>query len=456
MNKTFLLIQAKNLAAIALPISAGRLINIAGNFIVMMMVAQYGKQQLAAGMLAVSSTIAVQTFASTIFYAIAIRIRYCYGQNQPLHTVGRLVNNSIWLALVIGIIAVLALDNMDKLLVALGQERELVSLAKGYFHYAALAMLPLLIMTIFGQFHIGIGKPRFALLVEAISLPLNLLIAYGTVSGHFGLPASGLAGVSQANLAVQSLMSIAVLISVYFQPANRPYQLFSNLFRIDWSICRSLLTLGLPIGLQFGGELSAMAAASYLMGYYGVDAMAALQISNQYSIIIIMLNFGLAQALSLVVSEAYGRQETAESIALILKAALLLFMLYMVPVIILFSTCYSRFAEFYLGVGALQPHFEYLIQAFFTISALFLILDGIRNAISSALRGLHDSRTASRINLTTLWLISLPASGLAVFVFNGSPVTLRLSFMSGFIVAVFWLVRPLTRHFQSSLDFSAA
>jgi len=431
----------RSILAIAVPISAGRLLNIFASVVTMMMVARVGRQELAAGLLAVSNTIIIMTLTSTIFYAVGIRIRYQTQVSSPVD-IGVLAKNGFFLAVLIAAPAALATAQMDRVLLAFRQDPQLVSFTVDYFYYAGLSMFPLLALMVIGQFYIGIGKPSFALNIELISLPLTILASYGFVLGHFGLPRLGLSGVALANVLVQSIVLIVAII--YLNYKNQAYQLFKAPFFPNWQLCRNLLTLGLPIGIQFGGELAAMAVAVYFMGYFGIDALAALQIANQYSIMVIMLSFGLAQALSLKVSELFGDNESGHVlIKQYLYATLLLLMAYILPIIILFCTMASGFARFYLGVSYLAPDFLYQVRMFFAVSAIFLFLDGIRMIFSGVLRGLHHTSTATWINLASLWLISLPASWFAAFVCKGGPIALRVWFLSGFLVAVILLAMYL-------------
>lgn len=437
MTQNSLLSILRHIVVIALPLSAGRLLNILSNFISMMMVAQCGKNELAAGFLAFSSTIAVVTSVVTVFYALSIRIRYYRGQNNNQVTIGILVKNGFFIAMILAIPAALIISNMDKMLLFIGQEPSLIYLTKKYFYYAGIGIFPFLALSIISQFYVGIGKPHMALIIELVSFPLTILLSYTLILGHFGFPKLGLTGVSLATLWVQTIILLASLIMVQMSKTNHVYGLFKKPFIPSWPVCRAMLVLGLPIGIQFGGELAAIAVSTYFMGYFGVDALAALQITSQYSIIVIMLSVGLAQALSLLVSEEYGKPKTSNLlIKKHLQASMLLLMLYIIPVTILFCTQSTRFAEFYMGTKNLRPDFISLIQVFFILSALFLFFDGIRYLLSGTLRGLHNSQTATRINLATLWFISVPVSWMIVFIFDGGPIALRIGFLSGFIIAV--------------------
>ena len=444
----------RRLIALTIPLSAGRLLNIISQFIAMMMVAQLGKKELAAGYLAVSGTITVLTLTSTLFYAVGIRVRYAQHQENSALIIGHLVRNGIFMALVLAIPASFAITYLDELLFALGQDPQLIHLTHDYFLYMGLSMFPTLLLMVIGQFYIGIGKSSFTLIIEVISLPLMILASYGMVLGHFGLSQSGLGGVGLAQLLVQSIILIGSCVYMFCSPNTKPYQLFKKIIHPDWITCRSILSLGLPIGIQFGGELTVMAAANCLMGYFGVEALAALQISSQYALIVFMISLGLTQALSLTISEFYGQANTDyKLIKQYTLASFLLLLVYLVPTTLIFCTLSAELAKHYLQVVTLQPEFEYLVAAFFALSALFLFVDGIRNLLSAILRGLHDSQTATRINLAALYFVSLPISGLAVFVYKTDPVGLRVGFLSGFVAAVLLLALHL---YQKISRISAA
>ncbi|KTC96137.1 MATE family efflux transporter [Legionella erythra] len=419
---------------LALPISLSRLLHVFGHFIVMMMVARQGDDQLAAGSLAISSYMTVLTLTSSIFYAIGILIR---SQPQPSAQTGKLISNALFLATALALPGALSLIYMDKLLLLLHQDTALVALTREYFFFSALGLFPMLWLTVILQFYLGTGKAQVALWLEMLGLPLTLLIAYMLVPGHFGLPQWGLAGVSLASLMVQMILLCGVL---YFLLRKNPLLRRFSL-TIDWPLCTKILKLGLPIGIQFGGELAVMACATYLMGYFGTNALAALQITNQYALVVFMLNFGLSQALALTISEAQRTQYAP--VSAIILAALCLFAAYIVPVIVVFAVFSRQLTCFYIGTDSFPPAFYALSTAFFLLSAGFLVVDGLRNLLTCALRGFHDSRNPGRINLLSLWGVSLPLSAVAAFGLHGGPIGLRLGFLSGFIVAVMLLSHNL-------------
>ncbi len=85
---------------------------------------------------------------------------------------------------------------------------------------------------------------------------------------------------------------------------------------------------------------------------------------------------------------------------------------------------------------------------FFAIATVVLFIDGVRNILSGALRGLHDSNSPMKIGVSCLWLISLPVCYLVGFVLHGGPVGLRIGFGSGFIVACILLYLRLRKKWE--------
>jgi len=236
-------------------------------------------------------------------------------------------------------------------------------------------------------------------------------------------------------------------------PYGRKYQLFEDIFNIDFPLCKKILLLGIPIGVQFSAEIMAMTIATYFLGEFGVDALAASQIVGQYAVIIIMIILGFSQALALLISRDFHNNNVSH-----VKH-------YFWAAILPLGLCLVVIGYFFIGhpillmrlfvTTNLANHVEiyYLGTAFFAIAFAFLTIDSLRNLLSGALRGMHDSKTPMRIGVLCLWFISLPFCYVVGFWLHGGPIGLRLSFILGFALACFWLwVRLQKRITESSLN----
>jgi len=190
-----------------------------------------------------------------------------------------------------------------------------------------------------------------------------------------------------------------------------------------------------------------MTMATYLMGHFGVTALAATQIVSQYTMILIVLLIGLTQALSILISQALGKKDLSLVKAYLYASILLLvFLCSLVSVLFLFFP--KALIQFYMSNKMVDAHLQYLATAFFAISACLIFIDGLRHILSGTLRGLHDSQSPMRIGIIAMWFVALPMSYLTGMVYQGGPIGLRIGFVSGFIFAVILLVLRTRKKLQ--------
>jgi len=427
------------ITAFALPISTSMLINTLSSFVAMIFVARLGKLELAAGALASSTFLVVMTVVSTVFYAIGILISHAKGQDKTTHSLGELVKAGFWLAVILFIPSGIALSNADKILFLFKQDPQLILLTKSYFFYAALTMLPTLVGNVLIQFFIGIGRPRFMLFVSLLSLPVNLLISYGFILGKFGLPQLALAGITCTSFITQSLVCLSILVYLFCKKEFSSYDIFTGSLKPDWLLCKAIFTLGLPIGIQFGAELAAIAVSTYFMGYFGATALAASQIVTQYAILAVMVTLGLSQGIGVLTSEAYGQQNLNLVKQYIYSALLVLSVFFTLLFSIFLFLPHLLISAFIANNNANNADLIHLTVMLFAIAGFIQLADGVRNLLSGTLRGLQEAKAPMQIGVSCLWLLSIPLSYIVGFHLTHSPVGLRLGFLTGFIVAAFLL-----------------
>lgn len=423
------------LTTLALPVSLSRIIFIASNVVAMMMVGRLGERSLAAGVFALSTLTVVMLFFTTSLQALSWRIRHYYYQEKQALDIGLLVSQGFILSLALSSVAALFLWSMDKVLLFLRQDPAIINLTTGYFQFAALSMFPSLWITVINQFNIGIGKASSLLFIEIISFPLRVFFYYVFVLGYWGAPVMGLAGVGLSDFLVKLFFMIALTVRMRLSLAYKPYQFITPLWQApNWSIWRSLLIQGIPIGLQSSGELAALSMSSYLMGYFGATALSALIVTNQYMIPVLLLSVGLSQALTVVISEM--GEEGNVNIKWQTYITLLMMLALTLPFIFLFLAYPLELLSFFGGGMLVDAQLNCLTAYFFKICCLFILVEGVKNVLIGALRGLKDNTMASSIGLFAVWGIALPASYIGGFVLKGGPIGVRLGFLTGITIGV--------------------
>lgn len=432
----------KRLLTLAIPLSLSRLLYMISSFIAVLMLGKLGRLQLAAGVLGVSTFSVVLVFTSSIFQALSILIRRIpKTQQPPLPQIMSLFLNSIFLSLGIAILAACFLWHADKLLMLTGQDPTLIAISKWYFQLSALAIIPSLLVSVVNQLIVGVGTARPLLYIELLIFGPRALLYYVFINGCWGMPALGLAGIAMTEMLIKSSVFLILLLSFGLSNFAKPYRRFLtiNYWQINYNLMRRILLIGLPIAIQSSGEITAMSVAGYLMGRLGVTALAALSVTNQYTIPIMMFAYGLSQALTLLISEVKDDANSQITSIVCIQAALVILVIFAIPFIILFINCSSTLLNLFVPANAQDSYLQSLTASFFIISAFFIVIEGIRNIIIGALWAVSNSYISIMISLSIIWCIGLPLCYLFAFIFNGGPIGLRLGFLSGLIISMMWL-----------------
>lgn len=435
----------KRLLSLAIPLSLSRLLYMLSSFIAVLMLGKLGKLPLAAGVIAISTFSVVLVFTSAIFQSLSILIRKMPKTQQSTAQVMALFQNSIFLALGIALLAACFLWHTDQLLVLTNQDPAIIAVAKSYFRLSALAIIPSLLVSVMNQLTVGIGVARSLLYIELFCFTPRILLYYGFINGYWGLPALGLAGIALTELLVKGFALIILMLRCRLSKLYQPYrQCFTfNLKQFNPTLLRQLLIIGLPIALQSSGEIAAMSVAGYLMGHFGITALAALSVTNQYMIPAMMFAYGLSQALTLLLSEIKDDHLAKTTTTACLQAAFIIMALWTVPFIILFLRYSSDLLDLFVPLTSQDSKLQSLTTSFFIISILFIIVEGIRNIMIGTLWAISNSYKPVVRSLSMIWFVGLPLCYLVAFTFNGGPIGLRLGFLSGLIMSMARLGKSL-------------
>lgn len=428
----------KRVGLFALPIIANNIIGIFPTLCSMWFLARLGKDQLAAAGLASSSFYTVLTLFITGFYAVGIKVGHSMGSNKK-DEISYWVRNGLLLALLFSIPAGIILLSLPAFMLWMGQKPHLVAIATPFFRYGVLAMIMMLLNTAINQYFSAIGHPKVAFIMSVVTLPLIVGLSYVLVLGKYGFHMFGLGGINLASFIVDSIVCLWAILLILFAKWSKPYQVLSSFEGISWGRCKALFSLGWPISLQVSGELLALTTLTYLIGLFGVSALAASQIVSQFTLLFVMITIGLSQAVSILMSQAIGgkkliqMKKTSESglaIILVIAAIFAIGFLFM-P---------EKLINLYLDVKH-PTHTMVVILGvkFMEIAAVYMLFDGLRNVMTSSLRGMQDAKIPMRIGLLSMWLLGVPLAALAGFVYPHGPVALRWGFTVAVIFGTIWL-----------------
>jgi MATE family multidrug resistance protein len=324
-----------------------------------------------------------------------------------------ILQSGLRLALVLSAIAIPLLVLAPFALPLVGIDPETTDAASRFLWSRAPSALPLVVLLALRGYLQARGSTRPIFLAMIAANVVNVLGSVPLVLGdrglewlglpRLGLPALGALGVGIAGTAA-TVAQWAVMALGVRALAPAPGEGSTNV------PLRSLLRVGLPIGLTVLAEIGAFTIGGLMAGRIGAAAAGGHQVALSLASLTFTASMAIGDATSVRVGYAIGRSDGARA-RLAGFAGLATSAVWMS-----FTACV------FLALGApiaalLSDRAEVLAVAvpLMSIAAAFQLFDGAQVVGAGALRGLGDTRPAQWANLVGYYVVGLPLAWVLAF-----------------------------------------
>ncbi len=428
--------EAKATIRLALPIIIGELAQMALHIIDTAMVGAIGYQQLAAAALVMNVLNIPFVFGIGMTISVSQLVSMAHGRKDVL-AVSHYFFNGFALCALTAIIISLSLVAGSNLLLHLGQDQQVALLALPFLKIMSLSIIPMLLFMTLKQFADGLELTKTAMLFSLAALPINIFLNWLLIYGNWGFPRMELVGAGWATLITRSLIFIALLIIILKHATFRQYiEVRKQQWHLQWKTLRELMNIGIPSSLQIGMEAGAFAVSGIIIGTISAVAQAAHQIALSCASFTFMVSMGLAQAGSIRVSNAYGRNDWPK-ISLIGKSTLIIALFYGIFCAVSFAVFRNELPKFFNKNEAVLE----LAGILLLFAAVFQISDSTQAIGAGLLRGIKDVTMPTLFIAIAYWIIGLPAGLLLAFHYNMGPGGIWTGLIIGLTVASVLLIR---------------
>ncbi len=245
---------------------------------------------------------------NTASYATTFVAQYT-GAGEP-RRVGAAVWQALYFSLAAGVGFIGLLPFTDLAIALGGHSPQLQEMEVTYFRCLCFAALPILITAAASSFFAGKGQTGTVLLINAVGLLVNALLAYAWIFGHWGFPIWGIAGAGWATV-LGSATSAVVALALMLRPAYRAVYGTASGWRFDPALFRRLMVFGLPNGLVAGLDCLAFTVFLFLIGRLGDTELSASSIAFTLNLIAFLPTLGLGQAVAVLVGQRLGENQPA-------------------------------------------------------------------------------------------------------------------------------------------------
>lgn len=395
--------------AIAYPVMLSQLGQVTVGIADTMMVGRLGAVPLAAASLGNSIFFVVMMFGIGISMAITPLVAAADGKGRTKR-ISRVFQHGFLINSFFGVFLFLLILLATPTLHYLNQPEEVVKLAVPYLGIITLSLIPFMFFQTFKQFTEGLSQTKQAMLISIFCNLINVFLNWVMIYGNLGFPAMGLNGAGLATLISRVAMGVMMYWYVRRSKRYKPYRLGFGFKKLSFPMISKMLNIGVPTGFQFIFEAGAFSSAAIMMGWIGVDALAAHQIAINLASISYMMASGLSSAATVRIGNQLGKGDikTMREIGFTIFGMVCVFMLFFAIVLISFRNflpmLYIDDASV-LGVTA----------GLLIIAGLFQISDGVQLVSLGALRGMADVKIPTIITLVAYWVIGLPLGYVLAF-----------------------------------------
>jgi len=432
--------------ALAWPLVLANLTTQAINATDVLLMGRLGATQLAAATLALNLTYTFNLFLLGLLIASSPLMATALGQRfNSVRDVRRTFRSGLWLIVVTLPPYWLVLWHVGDIMRALGQSEELASQGQIFLRAYMWCTAPWLLFQLLRNFVSALERPRIVLWLSILGIPLNALVSWALIFGHFGLPALGLRGGGLGSTLTWTAMCGALVFVIFRDRQFRRFHLFGRFWRFDRERTFAMAKLGWPIGLTMALEMGVFALAAYFMGWIGAPAVAAHAVALQLAALTFMVPLGLGQAATVRVGLALGRHDEAGmtragwtawflGVGFMGSMALLMW-IFPRPLVTLFLEDVPQNA---VVIG--------LAVQFLLVAAAFQLVDGAQVIGAGMLRGLHDTRWPLLFALVGYWVVGLGIGVWLAFGRDWRGVGIWIGLASGLAaVAALMLIRWVLR-----------
>ena len=356
-------------------------------------------------------SVAASGLSNSLFFTFAVVGLLALGVVAPMISkaeaeenrseINHLFHAALRVALILGVITLVLCLILSFFLSSLGQDAEVIALARPFSWIITLSVIPLFLFAALRQLSDGLGKTQLAMYVTLSALLLNIGLNHLLIHGIGFFPQMGVLGAAVATFFSRIFMASALWFLIKKEDVFKPY-LVKTKANLDYLV-KKIIKIGVSAGMQGFFEVAVFAGAVVIIGWYGKYQQAAHQIAISLCSVTYMMVTGISAAGGIRVGHFWGLKDR-KMIILSGTTALLMAGGFMALCAILFFIFYNPLIALYTTDATVVPTAISLL----IIGGFFQLSDGLQVTALGILRGITDVNIPTGITLFAYWVVGLP------------------------------------------------
>lgn len=319
--------------------------------------------------------------------------------------IGITVKNGLMTNGIIGGISIILLTIIYFCLDHFGQAPELMPYIKPYFGIIGISTLFALGFNVLKQFTDGICRPMISMTLLMIGNLLNIFGNWVLIYGKLGFPEMGLTGAGISTLVSRALILLVFVVFIFKSKKMNEYARAIKEALLSRGEMKTVFKMGYPVGIQMALESSTFTFAAVMAGWLGVIQLAAHQVVITISQLFFLMMQGLSFAVSILVSNAFGRKDLGSVREYARKGYFMTLGISATLSVLLYCFRYQA-----AGIFTDSPEVSAMAVSLFFLLFAYQFGDGLQLCFANVLRGIQDVRPIMYAAFVSYYLIAIPSA----------------------------------------------
>lgn len=319
--------------------------------------------------------------------------------------IGITVKNGLVTNGIIGGISIILLTIIYFCLDHFGQAPELMPYIKPYFAIIGISTLFALGFNVLKQFTDGICRPMISMTLLMIGNLLNIFGNWMLIYGKLGFPEMGLTGAGISTLVSRALILLVFVVFIFKSKKMNEYARAIKEALLSRGEMKTVFKMGYPVGIQMALESSTFTFAAVMAGWLGVIQLAAHQVVITISQLFFLMMQGLSFAVSILVSNAFGRKDLGSVREYARKGYFMTLGISATLSALLYCFRYQA-----AGIFTDSPEVSAMAVSLFFLLFAYQFGDGLQLCFANVLRGIQDVRPIMYAAFVSYYLIAIPSA----------------------------------------------
>lgn len=338
----------------------------------------------------------------------------------------------------VGLLAIACAPFTEPVLGLLGHKPDVHTLMAEYITIRLFGVAAGLGIEALGTWYAGMGNTRLQMIAGMVAMVVNVFLNWVLIYGHLGAPAMGVRGAALASV-IAMWVSFALLAALFVRQWGT--ERVRGPLALRGAEMLRMLRFGIPNGVNWFLEFAAfLLFLNVVVADLGTVALAAMTVVIQINSVSFMPAFGLASAGAILAGQAIGANRR-DLVPLIVRRTMTATAIWQVSVGMVYLVIPGLLMSLFEPPTANATAMLAVGTTLLAISSAWQLFDAVAMTLSETLRAAGDTAWSMWARLGLAWVVFVPSSLIAVYVFDGGPVAAILcmaAYIAILAVALAW------------------